>query len=402
MHRLLLLFIACCLIGAAPAAHSADWPRFLGPRGTALSPETGLNKDWKARPPREVWRAALTDKGFAGLCVADGKLFVTDHQGKQDVVRALDKATGAERWHFAYDDAPNASFGFARSTPAFDAGRLYTFSRTGKLHCLGAADGKPLWSADCVKDLGGQRPRFGYTASPVVAGGALIVVPGGHGNIVALDKLTGKLMWRGGNDEVPGYVTPVVATLGGREQILYSSGFNLLAVDAKDGKLLWAWSWPTYNGNNIAQPVVRGTQVYFTSSDAYGGTMLDLAGGRPKELWSSPAIQSQFNAPVLCGGYIYGTTDPEPGALVCLDPATGKAAWRQDGFEKGPLMMVDGVLLALDGKSGVLAMIAPTPQGYKELGRITPLGGKSWTPLAVSDGKLYTRNEKTLVCLELK
>lgn len=427
MRYLFLFALAILSLAAADPAQAGDWPSFRGPKADSHSPERGINKDWKTRPPKQLWKVEMTDKGYSGICVAGGKVFVIDHAGAQDVVRALDAATGNELWKFPYQDTSANRNGFARSTPTFDEGRLYTFSRLGVLHCLDAASGKPVWSLDTVKELGGKRPTFDHTASPLVLGEKLVVMTGGaQGIITALDKKTGKVLWRGGagsdagvppgaslvlpsgqevpygTADAPGYVTPFLATIEGRPQIICASARAVIAVNPADGKTLWCFSWPTVNGNDAADPLVSGNSVLITSGDKFGCVMLDIAGGKPTVRYKNKELQSQFNSPLLEQGVIYSTTDPLPGDLICMNQADGKVFWRQPGFEKGGVVMIDGVLLALQGKTGELVMVEPTTAGYKELGRFTPLGGQSWTPPALSDGKLFVRNTKAVACFDLK
>lgn len=418
-----LFALLCCISLAAPAG---DWPRFRGPGGDGVSPETGINKDWTSRPPKQLWKVALTDRGYACIAVAGGKVFIIDHKGKQDILRALSLASGDELWRFSYDDTTTNQFGYARCTPTFDQGRLYLISRLGKLFCIDAAAGKPIWMKDVLADLGGKRPTFAFVAAPLVMGDKLIVMTGGkEGVLCALAKADGKLLWRGakgvdlgappeparvlpngtkvpwGAPDSPGYFVPVPAKLNGRDQLLCANGRALISVSPENGETLWSHPWPTVNGNNIADPIVIGDSVLFNSSDDHGAVMLDFPGGKPAVRYHTKALQTLFSAPVLYKGLVYAISDPD-GELICMDPKDGKVHWRQKGFERGPVLAVDGAILALDGKGGALALVEATAAGYKELGRFTPLGGQSWTPPVIADGRLLIRNRDALACFDLK
>lgn len=93
MRYLALVALATVL---SLAGMAADWPHFLGPNGDGRAPDTGINKDWNARPPALLWKTALSDGGFAGPSVAAGMLFIVDHRDGKDVVRALDANTGKD------------------------------------------------------------------------------------------------------------------------------------------------------------------------------------------------------------------------------------------------------------------------------------------------------------------
>ena len=128
--------------------------------------------------------------------------------------------------------------------------------------------------------------------------------------------------------------------------------------------------------------------------------MVEITAQGAVERWNNKEIQAHFSSPIYHNGYIYGTGDP--GNLVCLKPDDGSAVWKQPGFEKGGIVLVDGVIIGMDGRGGDVIMVEASPDGYKELGRISPLGGKSWTAPIVADGKLIVRNQNAIACLDLK
>ncbi len=215
---------------AADASELAgsDWPRFFGPNADGTSPDTGINKDWSAKPPQELWRVSLGDDGYAGPAVADGKVFIVDHQGKDDVVRAIDIATGKDAWTFPYPEPGGHNYGFTRGTPCYDNGTLYTLSMSGQLHAINAADGTKVWSKNLPQDFGGKAPNWRYASSPVVDGDRLVVLPGGQSSVAVLDKTTGDTIWAGGGPSGASYATPTIATIAwnreATEQVVFCNG----------------------------------------------------------------------------------------------------------------------------------------------------------------------------------
>lgn len=383
------------------AGWTAEWPQFLGPNRNGFSPETGLNVNWKAKAPKQLWQVALSDRGYAGPAVAGGVLYIIDHQGKEDVVRALDAATGKPKWDFRYPDNSSYNFGFSRSTPTVAGGKVYTVSQQGKVHCLDAKTGKKVWMRDLVKEFGGRAPTWLYSMSALVDGNKVIVVPGaGKGTVAALDAASGKTLWQGGGNDAPGYATPVIATLGGVRQYLVFTANALVGVDPAKGKLLWRFSWDTQMQVNAAAPLVSGNQVFITSDYGKGCALVEVKGNKAKQLWANRNMQSHFSTPILHNGYIYGTSDPNK--LVCLEWKSGKVMWEQRGFEKGAQSAVAGTLLAFEGASGNLVSVALNPKQYIEQGRFRPLGGQSWTAPIIAGGKLYVRNTGALACYNLK
>jgi outer membrane protein assembly factor BamB len=389
------------LMPAAGAWAGEPWPQFRGPNGDGISPETGINKDWKTKPPKVLWRRPMGDNGYSQPIIADGKAFILDYSGGQDVVVALELETGKEAWKFPYASKSNSTQGYTRSTPAFSDGKLYTLSKMGLAHCLDARNGTKVWALD-FKDFGGVLPGWGYGMSPLVDGDWVILVPGGNANaVVAVEKATGKPVWKSGPAAKAGYATPVIADIGGKKQYLVFMQNSLIGVEAANGKLLWSHPWATDWDVNAAAPIAAPGGVFITSGYKTGCALVDVSGAKPREKWRNKEIQSHFNSAILHGGMLYSTTDP--GRLVCLDPATGTVKWEHKGFEKGGLCAIDGALIVVDGANGAVVQVALEPNGYRELGRIAaPLGGKSWTAPVAGAGKLLIRNLKELAALDLK
>lgn len=383
-------------------ACGSDWPNFRGPNHDGHSDEKLANKDWKAKPPKELWRIQLGDDGYAGPSVAGGKLFIIDHKGDRDVVRAVDTKTGKNAWTYDYEDTEKPNYGFARSTPSYDAGRVYTLSRLGKLHCLDVKDGTMVWMRDIKKDFRGRwrGETWDYAGSALIDGEKLIVCAGGEGaSVVALDKNTGKDIWKGGGDDQAGYATPVKATIGGKTQYVVFTGLGVNGMDVENGAKLWGAPWRTSYDVNAATPLVIGNNVFITSNYGAGCEMLDVTVNPPKEVWKNKVLKAHFNSPILFDGNIYGTGDP--GELNCINPADGTVKWKEKGFEKGGIVGIDGCIIAVSGNEGDVILCKMWPDKYEELGRFKPLGGQSWTAPIVAQGKLYVRNKKELVCLDL-
>jgi len=389
------------IISLSVSAYAADWPQFRGPNGTGISSETGINKSWKTKPPEVLWTMPLSDDGFAGPAVAEGKVFIIDHKRPNDVVRALDINTGEQLWAFQYPEIGGSNYGFARSTPAINGGKVYTLSRSGLLHCLSAADGAKVWSRNIIADFHGRPPKWQVAASPIIDGDKLIVAPGGQGAaVVALDKNTGNTIWQGGGSDRCGYATPVIATIGEKKQYVVFTGVSLIGVDIENGKLLWRFPWKTNHDVNAAMPIVHRNFIFITSGYRHGCALVKIVRGKAVPAWENKEMQAHFSSPILYKGHFYGTGDP--GFLMCLDPKTGKALWKKRGFEKGGIIAVDGTIIGLNGRGGDLIMAALSSEAYRELGRIKPLGGQSWTAPVIAGGKLIVRNKKALACIDLR
>ncbi len=405
MRQILIGVAVLMLAGYAVAQEEEeaprDWPNFNGPTRDGLAPDTGLNKDWAARAPAELWRVKLSDGGYAGPSVADGKVFVVDHEGVVDIVRALRLEDGVPVWQHVYGDLAEANYGFTQATPVYKEGLLYVVSRLGTIRCLNAAEGTEVWTVSMTEQYGGRGPGWLFAESALIDEDKLVICTGAADrNVICLNRLTGELIWRGGNGDMPGYATALPAEILGIYQYVICTGPAIIGVKADDGALLWEIPWKNACDVNASQPLVIGNSVFVTSGYNIGCGMYEITPEGPVERWRNKNITPHFSSPLFYNGYIYSNSDP--GNLVCMDPNTGEVVWRQRGFEKGGLIIADGVILALSGNTGDLIMVQADPAGYQELGRITPLGGQSWTAPILADGRLIIRNTQEMACLDLR
>jgi outer membrane protein assembly factor BamB len=384
----------------------ADWPRFLGPAANSISPETGINKDWSAKPPKEYWRVPMTDEGFSGPAIQGEVVYLHDHVDEEDVIRALDVNTGEEIWRFAYSEGGRENHGFTRATPTVDGGRVYTISRTGIVHCLNADGGELVWRADVMKDHRGQPPEWGAANSALIDGNRLIAIAAGEdSHVLALDKRNGQKIWAGGGTDIAGYGTPALAVIDGTKQYLIFTGKSFIGVAAEDGVLLWRFPWETRLDSNACAPIfVDDNLVWIASGYRRGCALLRIQGGQITEVWSDKSITPHWSSAVFLDGHIYTTTPP--GYLVCVEAKTGEVKWRSKGaargFEHGGLCAVDGTLVVIEGNTGNVVQVAISTEAYQELGRINPLkSARCWVAPVVANKKLYVRSPKELVCLDV-
>jgi outer membrane protein assembly factor BamB len=398
-----LCFVIC---GLSCLTFADDWPRFLGPNADSISAETGINKDWSSKPPKELWRIPLTDEGFSGPAVKGDVLYILDHKEADDVVRAIDVTTGKDIWNFAYPEPGNENHGFTRCTPTIENDKVYVISRSGVVHCLNIADGSKVWRADVINDHGGEPPEWGAANSAYIDGDKLITIGAGeNSHVVALDKHTGEEIWAGGGTDIAGYATPIQALIGGTKQYLVFTGESIIGVDSASGSLLWRHPWETRLDSNAASPIQVDTDlVWVASGYRRGCALLRINGSTVQEVWSETTITPHWSSAVLRDGFIYTTTPP--GYLVCVNAKSGQEQWRSKGtgkgFEHGGLVAVDGTLIVIEGNTGNVVQADLSSDEYKELGRMNPLEStRCWVAPIVADKKLYVRSPGELVCLDI-
>lgn len=394
----LLTLLALPLL--ALSARGDDWPQFRGPASSGVSAEKGLNKDWNTRPPKVLWKFDMHDDGNAAPAVAGDRVYIVDHTGTQDIVRALDLAAGTQVWQSVYDDLKNNRYGFTVSTPLIADGKIYILARSGKVLSFDAATGKQLWQRNLMAEIKAQVPAWDYTMSPVLDGDQLLFAPGGNGTgVVALDKASGKTLWQGGGGGLTSFATPLLATIDGKKQVVALTAQAVKGVNAADGKLLWEVPWPTAYDKKGPSPVLIGERVLISTTEKGDTGLIEVKDNIPKVVWSTKTIQCHFTTPVFYHDRLWASSDAN---LIAVEPLTGKIFWKQSGFQNASLLAADDTIIALAGTNGKLTLVDATAATYKELGAFTPLGGQSWTAPILAGGKLLVRNAKTLECLDLK
>ena len=381
-HGTMALLMALALAGATVDA--ADWPRFLGPDGNSIARDTGINTNWAAKPPRELWRTPMPDGGFSGPAVAAGLVYLHDHEKDQDVVRALNLADGQERWRFAFDEPGADNHGTTRATPTVHNGVVYTISRYGTVHALAADTGAVRWSTNAFKAHGGRTPEWNLAASTVVDGDRLLITVGAaDALIVALDLNTGSEIWKGGPDAKPGYATPVIAELDGKRQYLVFSSDALFGIDAASGAALWTLPWKTQYGVNAGAPIALDAQhVWIATGYRKGAALVKVAGGSAETVWTAPLISPHWGSAVRSGGYLYVST--APGELVCLDEKTGVV------HDVALKVLVQGLI--------DLRILRGSVQSNIERDAYRPYfmhGTSHWLGLDVHDAGIYRTNGKS-------
>jgi outer membrane protein assembly factor BamB len=414
MRAFLFLTLTVSLASGVTVAAdpSAEWPQFLGPNRNGISTETGLLDAWPDGGPKEVWRVK-GGIGMAELAISRGKLLTMVQRDDQQKLIALSADTGKPLWET--DIAPayeNQMGNGTRATPTIAGDQVFVLTGEGILAAVNFSDGKLLWSHDVLKEHNGKPADYGMACSPLVAAGQVIVTAGAPGAaVVAYDCKSGKLAWTAG-DDLPGYSSPALLRIGGREQIVVYTGSSVLGLKPSAGEILWRHPYQTDFGCNIATPIAYKDQVFVSSGENHGSVLLALkdAGDEFKasEVWSSygpkSVLRNEWQTSILLGDHLYGF-DNVGGAgpvshLTCINVATGKVAWQQPRFGKGNMIAADGKLL-MTTLAGELVIARASPKKHEELGRQKVIG-KTRTAPSLAGGLLYVRDDKEIVCFDVR
>ena len=399
------VLICSSMFVAVETGGAGDWPNWRGPHRDGISRETGLLKSWPKDGPKVLWTAALTG-GYSSVAIADGRLFTQTKDQKEDLVVCFDAAGGKKLWEYRYAcdyaDFPSLDKRFLtgpKATPTVNGDRVYAMGNTGLLLCLDARTGKPVWERDLLKLADRTCPEYGYCNSPFVVGNRLFVHPGGSKNnsVAALDKRDGSVLWTSLGERI-GWATPIQLAVDGVPQIVYFTGESVVGVTPDEGKLSWRYPWKTAFDINAATPIYSDGFLFVSSNYGVGGALLRLKpNADPEVVWKNASMQNHFSTCVLQDGFLYGFSADR---LRCVEFKTGKITWDHPELGKGSLLIADGHLIVLSEK-GTLVLAQATPKEYVEEARCDPLDGTCWSVPVLANGKLYLRNEKKLLALDL-
>ena len=295
---------------AAPARNY--WTNFRGPRRDGKYEEAPITVNWPASGLPVIWKQPI-GVGHASFAVAEGNAYTIEQRRGEEVVAAYDLGSGRELWTQKWNAEFRDSTGDGpRSTPTWDQGRLYALGATGELRCLDAKNGSVIWGKNILSDNQASNLPWGVTASPLIVDDKVIVLPGGTSgkSVVAYNKMTGAPVWKVLND-VQAYVSPMLAELAGRRQIIVVSSTRVVGLVPESGALLWSYAWDTNNGINVSQPIVVDQNRFFISSGyGKGAALVEVKGSgnnyTANTIWENSMMKNKFNSSVLHNGYVYG------------------------------------------------------------------------------------------------
>lgn len=412
----MIRFGAILWLALPAAAIAGDWPQILGPtRNGKAAADERLAEAWPATGPRQLWRKDV-GAGVAGLAVVGDRGYLFHRLGDREVLEAIDAATGETAWSdgHATSFVPQVGGGDGPLCPPLvHDGKVIVFGAQGMLACIDAATGRRLWQRATHREFDAQEGYFGAGSTPLAVGGRVIVNVGGRkgdAGIVAFDLATGETLWTA-TREGASYSAPVVVAVQQAPHVLMATRLTCLLVDPATGAVRWSFPFgqrgPTVNA---ASPVLVGEGRFLVTA-AYGigsvcGTF-DATTATP--LWQgTESLASQYATPVVLDGRLYaidGRDDVPPADFVCLDPETGRVLWREPGFGYGTVLAADGKLLVVK-TDGELLLVRPDAARLVVLARARPFaddprGGPTRALPALAGGRLYLRNDRSLVALDV-
>lgn len=381
----------------------ADHPTFLGGmERSGVHEAGGLTTDWEARPPVRLWERELGES-FSGFAVRGRRAVTMEQRSDLECAVAYDLDTGRELWVNSWEARYTSSVAGTgpRATPTIEGERVFALGALGELRALELDSGELLWSRRLTVDHDCGVPDWGFSGSPLVLDGKVIVSPGGPGghSLVAYAVPDGELVWHAGDDR-PGYAAPMLVTLAGLSQVVIFNGTTVAGHHPTSGEPLWSHAWGGERPQ-CAQPLVIDEHHLLVSTGySVGACLIELARQEDgslstREVWRSIRMRSKFANLIHEESAIYGLDD---GTLACLDPETGKRLWKDGRFGHGQLVKLGDHLL-VQTEEGELVLVAFDRDELRVVTRMQPLEGRTWNPPTIAWPYVLVRNERRVVCL---
>ena len=413
-------------------ATSDDFPRFLGPEGTASLDGIELDTNWKANPPQCIWKRPI-GAGWSGFATYGSHAVTLEQRGEDESITCYALATGEPEWAVSVPARHETVLGGIgpRSTPTVRDGVVYATGATGWLHAIQGSTGKVLWRKDIVADLGIDRAThaaavaWGRSGSPLVTDKLVIVPAGGprkasdtqdvndsnldpatspYVSLVAYDRTTGDQVWLAGTEQIA-YASPQILSLNGQSAVITVNEGHIAAYDLPTGDQLWECEWPGHSNSDAScsQPhLLDASKLFISKGYGIGSAVFSLTntGGvwSIEPIWrQSNLLKTKFTNVSIYNGYAYGLSD---GILECVQLSSGTRMWKQGRYGQGQLLRVGDVLL-IQAESGEVVAVQATHEKPTVLARLAALDGQTWNTLCVSGTNLLVRNAEEAACYEV-
>jgi outer membrane protein assembly factor BamB len=410
--RSISLLLLCLTLNVVVYAQEAQW---RGPDRSGIFPEKGLLKKWPESGPEMILKVADVGNGYSQPVLHGDVIYITGKKDENDILSAVN-LKGETLYQVVYGKSWNNTYPETRSTPTIDGDRLYVISGMGEVVCIEKATGKILWSVNAHEKYKGEIHRWGVAESPLIVDGIVTYTSGGNQNsIIALDKMSGKEVWK--SESVGGartYVSPVLYEDGNVRLIIASTSDYVIGIDPKDGKVWWKYKYLPADGdgrgatNSTNSAIIRNSEIFISKGYDQYGVMLQVAadGKSVKEKWRTEVLDTHHGHYVNVGNYIYGSNwqNNSKGNWVCLNWDTGKVMYETEWITKGPIAFADDKLYCYEERSGHVALVNPTPEKFDIVStfQIKDGSGPHWAHTYIKDGKLIMRHGEVLMVFNIK
>ena len=394
-----------------PDSPDRGWPFIRGPDFDGKSREIHLAESWSSEGPPVLWHKPLGD-GYSAFTAGGNRVFTQYQTISGQYLACMNADTGETIWECRYDwpYEVGGMYPGPRATPTLNGGRVYFAAPSGLVGCL-TWDGQLVWEVNTREKFAGKGADFGYSCSPTVVDGLVLLPVGGPGAaLVALDARDGSTKWQAGDDSAS-YTPALPIVVGGKKRVIGYFENALACFDQNDGRLLWRVDLSTGYDEHAAWPIYVEPHLWISAPFHWGSRLLTVSGGdgtAVDEIWHSNLLSNDIFSSVCHEGFLFGfdlkdvqakAHRSSRGTFRCLDVATGAAQWDTDRIGHASVLVADEKLILFNDQ-GELILARAIPEKYEELARVSMLAGEiCWTPPALDRGRLYVRNRKHAACV---
>jgi outer membrane protein assembly factor BamB len=334
-----------------------------------------------------------------------------DAVNQADAFRCLSLGDGQEIWRYTYPVKVKRNHGMSRTVPAIAEKFAVAIGPKCQVTCLDPVSGELRWTMNLAREYNTEVPPWYAGQCPLIDGDRVILAPAGDVLMIAVDGLTGKVLWQTPNPRRWQMTHSSVMPLefNGQRMYVYCGSGGVAGVSAKNGAALWETPDWKISIANVPSPLPIGDgKIFFSGGYEAGSLMVQL-----KETGGKYTVTNLFRlkdkifgatqqTPILYQNHIFGTRPPE-GQFVCLD-LSGKPVWQSGAanrFGNGPFMMAQGLFFVLND-GGTLALVEASTESFRILAQAKVLEGPdAWGPMALAGGRLILRDLNRMICLDV-
>ena len=412
LKTVLILILALSIHKSDLFSQEAQW---RGPNRDGIYPDTALLKEWPVEGPEIVFATSGLGRAYSSAVANGDIIYTTGTVEKEEYLTALD-LKGNILWQKSYGPAWNQSIPEARCTPTVDGERIYVHTGLDKLSCLDSKTGDQIWSVDLHETYKSSWDMFGVSESPLIVDNMVVTTPAGEETTaIALDKMTGELIWKSKSlNTNRSNMSPLAIEHFGKKYVITATQTHLHGVDLENGEILWSYHYNFLTDNKDNTTILANTPIYRDSClwVSHGwdvkSVRLEIApdGRSVSERYADHTFDNQNHGVVLVDKYLYGSnfTGRNSGKWVCMNWHTGEIVWLEEWHNKGPVIYADGLLYLIEEKHGNVALVKADPKEFGIISTFQVKEGKGpfWARPSIYNGMLLVRHGDYLIAYDIK
>lgn len=389
----------------AAALVAPEWPAFRGANRDGRQSGVEIETNWNSHPPEQLWKTRV-GPGWSSFAVAGYLLFTQEQRGPNEAVVCYGATTGNQLWIYEQESRFSDPLGGPgpRATPTLAEGGLFAMGANGLLTRLNLTTGEVVWQKDLREEANREPPEWGFSSSPLVIEGVVIVHAGGGESkgTLAFDVESGDLRWSAPAGD-HSYSSPQPITIDQQQYVLMLTNDGMNILDPATGKEYLDYQWPIDSYRALQPQAFEESHLLIPSGIGVGLRRIQLTKADDtlvaEDLWTSLHLDPDFNDFVVFENHAYGF---DGAIFACVNLDDGKRSWKKGRYGKGQvLLLADSGVLLIVSETGEIVLLQADPEGHKKLAEISVLEGKTWNHPVVVGDRLYVRNSQEAACYRL-